>query len=412
MTSLNSSYYTAINTQHEKLGFDFFRPKDSSDPPTVLQVLPALNSGGVERGTLEISDAIIASGWRSVVVSKGGMLVDTLQKNGAKHLKINIGAKNPFAWPKSLRKLKRVISEYNVDIVHARSRMPAWICKYAAQQCGVPFITTFHGRYGDTNALKKIYNSIMIRGEFVIAISKFIADDIQSRYRIEDDTLKIIPRGADISLFNPDDASQKAANRLIKEWGVPDDTPVIMLPARLTRWKGHELLIEALSLIKDVRFFCVLVGDHDTKKNYRSELEKIIKFQGLTDKVKITGHCKEMVSAYKISDIVISASLAPEPFGRITVEAQAMGCLVVAADHGGARETIQHNRTGILVEPRNSEALADGIKKALEMQTEDRKSMGIAAREFVAGNFSRETMCYRTMSLYCQLLDLNPQLNS
>ena len=152
MTSSNCSYYTATNSQYENLGFDFFKPSKSSKTPTILQVLPALESGGVERGTLEVSEAIMASSWRSLVISKGGRLVEPLERQGAKHFEINIGSKNPFAWPKSFKKLKRVISEYNVDVVHARSRMPAWICKYGAQQCGVPFITTFHGRYRDTNA--------------------------------------------------------------------------------------------------------------------------------------------------------------------------------------------------------------------------------------------------------------------
>ena len=271
MTSSNCSYYTATNSQYENLGFDFFKPSKSSKTPTILQVLPALESGGVERGTLEISEAIMASSWRSLVISKGGRLVEPLERQGAKHFEINIGSKNPFAWPKSFKKLKRVISEYNVDVVHARSRMPAWICKYGAEQCGVPFITTFHGRYRDTNALKRIYNSIMVRGECVIAISKFLANDIQSRYGVSDDALKVIPRGADISLFNREIVSEETTNRLIKNWGVPDNTPVIMLPARLTRWKGHGLLINALSLIKDMPFFCILVGEYDTKTSYKSE---------------------------------------------------------------------------------------------------------------------------------------------
>ena len=412
MTSSNCSYYTATNSQYENLGFDFFKPSKSSKTPTILQVLPALESGGVERGTLEISEAIMASSWRSLVISKGGRLVEPLERQGAKHFEINIGSKNPFAWPKSFKKLKRVISEYNVDVVHARSRMPAWICKYGAEQCGVPFITTFHGRYRDTNALKRIYNSIMVRGECVIAISKFLANDIQSRYGVSDDALKVIPRGADISLFNREIVSEETTNRLIKNWGVPDNTPVIMLPARLTRWKGHGLLINALSLIKDMPFFCILVGEYDTKTSYKSELEALIKRKGLENRVKIAGHCEDMASAYKISEVVVSASLDPEPFGRIAVEAQAMGCVVVAADHGGTQETIKNNTTGILVNPRDDFALANGIKKALKMPPKDRKLMGLAAREFVSSNFSRDTMCYRTLSLYCQLLNINPQPNS
>ena len=405
MTSSICSYYTATNSQYENLGFDFFKPSKSSKTPTILQVLPALESGGVERGTLEISEAIMASSWRSLVISKGGRLVEALERQGAKHFEINIGSKNPFAWPKSFKKLKRVISEYNVDVVHARSRMPAWICKYGAQQCGVPFITTFHGRYRDTNALKRIYNSIMVRGECVIAISKFLANDIQSRYGVSDDALKVIPRGADISLFNREIVSEETTNRLIKNWGVPDNTPVIMLPARLTRWKGHGLLINALSLIKDMPFFCILVGEYDTKTSYKSELEALIKRRGLENRVKITGHCEDMASAYKISEVVVSASLDPEPFGRIAVEAQAMEKPIIASNIGGSNETIINEKTGFLFEAGDANSLSKKIIQAITMDESSLKLMGKEGRKNVIKKFNVEKMCFSTYSEYKRLVN-------
>jgi len=409
VNTFTRSYYTAMNTQAENLGFDFFKPPKNSVPPTIMQILPSLNSGGVERGTIEMSEAIVSSGWNSVVVSDGGALVDKLTCNGAKHIKIPAGSKNPFDWYKSYKQLKTAISDNNVSLVHARSRMPAWVSLKAAKENKVPFVTTFHGRYPDTNFAKKLYNSVMVRGDRVIAISRYVADEILRRYDIRHEQLRIIPRGADLDAFNSESILHQQTEKLIQEWDIDTASPLIILPARITRWKGQELLIDALSQIKDMPFVCLLIGSYSEKQTFKSTLEALIRKKDLNSRVKIVGHCPDMAAAYKMADVVVSASLDPEPFGRVAVEAQAMGRILVAADHGGARETVLSNVTGVLVEPRDAGSLAKGIKKALTMSLDQQTKMSEAAIQHIKANFSRTAMCYRTISLYCEILGFSPK---
>ncbi len=388
--------------------FEAFRPASDGKAPTVMQVLPALRSGGVERGTVDVARALVAAGWNAVVVSSGGPMVRELDRAGAIHIELPIGAKNPLKWRANFDRLVNLAFEHNVDILHARSRMPAWITWLAARKRSMPFVTTFHGRYSDANPLKKIYNSVMSRGDRVIAISHYIAGEITRRYGVGGDRLRVIPRGVDLDLHDPDRVSAERMIKLTNEWRLPDGVPVVMLPARVTRWKGHELLIDALAKLGDQPFHCLIVGSYEGKEAYKASLESRIAKRGLTPYMHLVGNCNDMPAAYKLADVVVSASLDPEPFGRVIIEAQAMGRPVVASNHGGAAESIIDGETGWLVPPENADALADGIRKALGMTQEERERQSEAAISHARTHFSREDMCARTLAVYCEVLGLTP----
>jgi glycosyltransferase involved in cell wall biosynthesis len=272
----------------------------------------------------------------------------------------------------------------------------------------MPFVTTFHGRYGDSNPLKKLYNSVMGRGDRVIAISHYIAGEITRRYNIGSDRLRVIPRGVDLDLHDRDRVSAERMIKLANEWRLPDGVPVVMLPARVTRWKGHEVLIDALAELRDLSLHCLVVGTYEGKERYKTRLEARIDKLGLTPHVHLVGHCSDMPAAYKLADVVVSASLDPEPFGRVIIEAQAMGRPVVASNHGGAAESMIDGGTGWLVTPDDPKALAAGIRKALTMSDENRADMAEVAIHHARRNFSREDMCARTLAVYCEVLGLTP----
>ena len=405
---LDYSYYEALNAGDANLGLDFFKPSLNAKPPTIMQVLPSLNSGGVERGTLEISKALITAGWKSIVVSQGGSMVNQLKNEGGLHVELAVGSKNPINWFSSYRQLKDIILKYEVDLVHARSRMPAWLALNATKAVPTHFITTFHGRHNDTNRLKKFYNSVMTRGEKTIAISSYIASEIITRHQVNPKKLYIIPRGVDPYYFNQNTVSRERINKLKLHWGVPDNIPIIMLPGRVTRWKGHELLIKSLVRLHDLSFFCIFVGPYDDKKKFKTDLEHLIRKNNLVLKTKFVGDCADMAAAYKLSDIVISASLDPEPFGRTIIEAQAMGKIVLASKHGGAIESIVEGKTGWLFEPCNSIALSDRLRNALNIDDLERSTVSNNAEHHIRKNFSTEEMCARTLSVYTEVLGFNP----
>lgn len=389
--------------------FEAFRPAPDGKAPTVMQILPALRSGGVERGTVDVARALISAGWNAIVVSGGGPMVHELERAGATHITLPIGAKNPLKWRANFDRLVDLTFKNNVDILHARSRAPAWIGWRAARKRNLPFVTTFHGRYSDSNPLKKVYNAVMSRGDRVIAISHFIAEEITRRYGLGADRLRVIPRGVDLGLHDPDKVSAERMIKLTNEWRLPDGVPVVMLPGRVTRWKGQELLIDALAKLKDQSFHCLIVGDHKGKEAYKAKLEALIARHGLTPYVHLVGNCTDMPAAYKLADVVVSASLDPEPFGRVIIEAQAMGRPVVASNHGGAAESMLEGQTGWLVKPKDADALADGIREALNMSQEDRSRLSDVAIAHARTHFSREDMCARTLAVYCEVLGLTPQ---
>jgi glycosyltransferase involved in cell wall biosynthesis len=371
----------------------------------VLQVLPSLVTGGVERGTIDIAGALAEAGWTALVASAGGPMVRELDRIGVKHILLPLDSKNPVVMRANVGRLEKVIQAHGVDIVHARSRAPAWSAFYAAQRTGARFMTTFHGTYNTGwFGLKNRYNAIMARGERVIAISRFIAEHMQAVYRADPERIRVVHRGIDFLRFDPSRVSPERIIQLAQRWRLPDGYPVIMLPGRLTRWKGQTVLIDALAALgrRDVR--CLLVGSDQGRQSYSDELKRQIQERGLTDVVHIVGDCNDMPAAYMLSDVVVSASTDAEAFGRVIVEAQAMGRPVIATNHGAGHETVDEGRTGLLVPPGDVGALAEAIGRILAMHGDEREQLAQAAMHFAHTNFSRERMCARTLEVYGELL--------
>lgn len=376
----------------------------SSDGPVVLQVVPSLVTGGVERGTIEIAGAIVADGGTAIVASEGGPMENDLRRAGALHLKLPAASKNPLVMYRNIARLEQIITAYNVDIVHARSRAPAWSAKAACQRTGRHFITTFHAAYNFTNALKKRYNQVMADGERVIAISEFIAQHVRQHYNVDRARLRVIRRGTDIARFDPDRVSAERMIQLSTRWRLPDGVPLILMPGRLSRLKGQTLLLEALNQLSDIDYRCVMVGSDQGRGAYRRELEALIARYGLGSRASIMDECNDMPAAYMLSDVVVSASTDPEGFGRTIGEAQAMGRPVVASDHGGAREQIIAERTGFLFPSGDAAALAAGLRKALFLAPDVRARLHDAAVARVRAEFSKDLMCARTLGIYREVL--------
>ena len=368
---------------------------------TVLQVLPALKSGGVERGTLEIAEAIIAAGGKAVVASAGGPLVGKLEKLGAKHVTLPLDTKSPFGIWRNAGRLAQLIRREQVAIVHARSRGPAWSAMLAARRTNRPFITTYHATYNAESDLKRWYNSVMARGQRVIAISRFIADHIAERYPEATGRITIIPRGADLREFDPVLVAPERVAQLRQRWGLPADRPVVMLAARLSRWKGHAVLIEAMKRLPPGPI-AVLVGDGSARM--RNDLEAQIESEELEDRVRLVGHCHDMAAAYLLADVVVHASTDAEAFGRVVVEAQAMGRPVIAADRGGPRETVEDGVTGWLIKPGSRSDLAATLARVLGLSQAERTAIGLAARQAVEARYSLSRMQAATLAVYREVL--------
>ena len=372
--------------------------------PGVLQVLPALESGGVERGTLEIAEALIANGFRSYVASEGGALVSRLEGKGSHHFTLPMASKKPLTMLRNVKRLKKIINQYGIGLIHARSRAPAWSAYFAAKQCGIPYVTTFHGHYSLGGGLKKWYNSIMTRGDRVIAISDFTADHIQRTYHPENANLVTIHRGVDVDIFNPKQLHHERMIALTREWQLPDEGTIILAPGRITRWKGQSVLVEALAQLPDRDFLCIFLGDDSGHPQYRRELERKVLDLKLAGNVRFAGATLDMVSAYTLAHIVVVPSLRPEAFGRVPAEAGAMQRPVIATNHGGARETVIDGSTGWLVKPGSADALAKALHEAMHIDKELYDAMGKAAREHICTHFNKKTMCDKTLSVYRELL--------
>ncbi|MCQ2914769.1 MAG: glycosyltransferase family 4 protein [Alphaproteobacteria bacterium] len=376
--------------------------------PVILQILPRLDQGGVERGTIEMADALNKEGWISIVVSGGGRLVHELARHKTEHITLPVFSKNYFKMRKNAKELVKIIKEKNVDIIHARSRAPAWSAKWAAEEAGIPLVTTFHGAYNiGPIKLKRKYNAVMTSGVKTIAVSNFIKQHILSNYEVDENKIEVIHRGVDIDKFDIKKISQERLIALSQKWNLPDDLPIIMLPGRLTRWKGQLVLLNALAKMKHKNFRCLFVGSDQGRKGYLNEMLKKIKKLHLESVCQIVDHCSEMDVAYMLSDIVISASTDPEAFGRVVPEAQAMGKMVIASNHGGATETVKDGETGFLVPVGDEEALAKALDKIFDMSEEEKKKMSIAAVESVRKDFSKEKMCKKTIDVYKSILNLN-----
>ncbi len=378
--------------------------KVAGKSPVILQVLPELKSGGVERGTIEIAKAGVQLGYKMIVTSNGGNLVGQLENAGVKHIFLPLATKNPFTIIGNIKRIRNIIKEYNVNIVHARSRAPAWSAYFAAKKAKCRFITTFHGSYSYNNPLKKLYNSVMTKGEVVIAISNFIKEHVIKDYHVDAKKVKLIPRGVDLDQFTRDKVHKIRIINMAAHFSIELDVPVILLPGRFARWKGQSYLIDALSLIKDEKFVCILAGYDKKHQKYYKELEKQVKEKGLFHKVRMIGEIKDMPALYSLSDIVISSSVKPEAFGRVAIEGQAMEKMVVATNLGGSCETVIDGETGWLVKPNDVEGFAKTLKEVLNVGVNKRKEIITKARKNIEDNFSMESMVKRTFAVYKEVL--------
>ena len=383
------------------------RAADAKRRPTVLQILPALVAGGVERGTVDVAAALAAAGWRSLVASAGGPMARELERAGATHFTLPLASKNPFVMHANVGRLAALIRTHEVDIVHARSRAPAWSARAAAESAGVHFLTTFHNAYGGKSWLKRRYNSVMAGGELVIANSNFVADHAAAIYGIPRERLRVIHRGVDVARFDPEKISAERMARLAQEWRLLDGMPVVILPGRLSRWKGHFVLIEAMKRLNRPHVHTLIVGAGGGPK-YRAQLDGAIRRAGSNVTFRVLDECRDMPAAYMLADVVVSASTEPEGFGRVIVEAQAMGRPVVATSHGGAVETVVPGQTGWLVAPNDADALSGAIADALALDGPGRAQLAARAIAHVRANFTTAVMVARTIAVYQELLGAKP----
>jgi glycosyltransferase involved in cell wall biosynthesis len=376
-------------------------------PPRILQVLPALVTGGVERGTVDLAAALVQHGWGSYIASSGGPMAREAERAGSHLIELPLASKNPLVMRANVGRLAAVIAQHGIDIVHARSRAPAWSARPAAARAGVHFVTTFHNAYGAENSLKRRYNSVMGAGERVIAISQFVAAHAIETYGLDPARVRVVPRGVDTERFDPDRIKPERMIALARQWGLPDGLPVVMLPGRLTRWKGHEVLISALRRLGRRELRCLIVGGGGSR--YRTQLEAALRRDPPPCGVGFVEDCRDMAAAYMLADVVISASTNPEGFGRVVVEAQAMGRPVIATAHGGALETVRAGETGWLVPPGDPATLAAAIAEALDLTPEDRIALARRAAAHVRQNFTVERMTGQTIAIYEELLGIAPR---
>jgi glycosyltransferase involved in cell wall biosynthesis len=368
----------------------------------VLQVLPALVSGGVERGTVEMTEAIVRAGGTALVASAGGPLVGAIERAGGEHVTLKLATRDPLNIWLNAGRLTRLVRHAGVQIIHARSRAPAWSARIAARRTGVAFITTYHGAYSENFPGKRRYNAVMASGDRVIAISQFIAARVLAQHRINPARLRLIPRGVDASVFDPDAVAGARIDRLARQWRLPDGAPVVMLPARLSRWKGQSVVLEAVARLARRDVCAVFVGDGPSREMRR--LEAQAQALGLNGRMRMVGRCDDMPAAFMLADVVVHASTAPEAFGRVVIEAQAMGRPVIAADLGGPRETVQNGATGWLVPPGDAGILAEGIAHVLDLPQADRQALGQRARAAVLAHYTTAAMQDATLAVYRELL--------
>lgn len=376
--------------------------------PTILQVLPALKSGGVENTTLEIARAIVEAGGISLVASAPGPLVEKLEACGAKHIPLPLESRSPFTIYRNIKRLAHVIRTHKVDLVHARSRAPAWSAYGASLETHTPFMTTYHAPYGGTSLFKRLYNSVMARGQRVIAISQFIGEHIISRYQglgwFDAQKIRLVHEGIDLERFHQ--ASKARMDALRAQWNIDDHSRVIILPGRLTRWKGQAVMIEALAHLKASNVVCVIVGSDQGRTAYRQELVDLAERLNVSPQLRLVDHCADMPAAFGLATLMVSASTDPEGFGLVMAEAQAMGLPVVATRHGAALEVVLEDQTGWFVTPGDAKELASTLDRALTLPSQTLRAMGDAGRAHVVATFSKELMYQKTLGIYAELLEV------
>lgn len=371
---------------------------------TVLQVLPSLVTGGVERGTIEITQAIVEAGGSALVASAGGRLVAAIERAGGRHITLPLMRKDPYSIWRNAALLATIIRAERVDIVHARSRAPAWSAWLACRRTGTHFVTTWHGTYSEGLPFKRRYNSVMAQGERVIVASRFIARLVGERHGVDPARVRLIPRGVDSAVFDPGAVSGERVMRLLRSWRIPEHAPVVMLPGRLTEWKGQGVLLEAIARMGRRDVYCVLVGAEQGRPRFSERLVARAAELGVSERIRLAGECDDMPAALLAADIVVHASTQPEAFGRVVVEAQALGRPVIAADLGGPAETVEHGVTGWLLPPRDSAMLAEAVEAVLALPRETLATVGAQARAAVLERYTVAAMQAATLQVYREVV--------
>ena len=378
----------------------------------VLQVIPKLGYGGAETGCYDIAHYLPENNCGSYIVTSGGDLLKFVDKKKVKIIKLPVHSKNPLIIFINFLALIFIILINNISIVHARSRAPAWSCLIAAKITGRKFVTTFHGTYNFNSKIKKFYNSVMVRSDLIIAGSNFIFSHIKenyTKYLNAKKKLLVIFRGINVDYFDPTTKLDSDEKKLLKKWEIEKDKKIILLPGRLTGWKGQEVFIEAINLVNIElgyeAFYAVILGSDQGRDLYKKKLIRLTEQYRLINQVKFIDHCKDMALAYKVSDIVVSASIEPEAFGRVAVEAQSMEKPIIASNIGGSNETVIDEKTGFLFESNNAKSLSQKILKILSMDEASLNSIGREGRKNIIQKFNVEKMCFSTYSEYKRILN-------
>ena len=378
----------------------------------VLQVIPRLGYGGAETGCYDLAHYLHEQDCKSYIVTSGGELIKYIDKKKVKLIKLPVQSKNPLLILINSIALTLLILFLNISIVHARSRAPAWSCYIATKITRRKFVTTFHGTYNFKNSIKKFYNSIMVKSDVLIAGSNFIFSHISENYQKFLNSKKkflVIFRGINTEYFDSDAIKKKDIDKLKATWKIEDNKKIILLPGRLTAWKGQEMFIEAINLFKqsnpELDFVAVILGDDQGRTVFRKKLERLVEQFNLTQNIKFVDNCNVMPVAYYISDVIVSSSIEPEAFGRVSVEAQAMKKPIIASNIGGSKETVIDNKTGLLFENGNPKSLCDKLNEIIKLDTLTLDLMGREGRKNVINRFNIEKMCLNTYSEYKKLVN-------
>ena len=378
----------------------------------VLQVIPKLGYGGAETGCYDLAHYLPENGCESFIVTSGGELTKFINKEKVRLIKLPVHSKNPLIILFNTIALIFIILFNNISIVHARSRAPAWSCFFATRLTRKKFVTTFHGTYNFHSKIKRFYNSVMVKSNLVIAGSNFIFSHIKSNYSDYLDKKKkllVIFRGINVDYFDPTTKTEAEEKQLLKSWGIEENKKIILLPGRLTSWKGQELFLEAINLVNIQlgyeAFYAVILGSDQGRDLFKKKLIRMSEQFRITKQVKFINHCKDMALAYKVSDLVVSSSIEPEAFGRVAVEAQSMEKVIIASNIGGSNETIIDEKTGYLFESGNANSLSEKILKLLNLDETTLKIFGIEGRKNIVSKFNVEKMCFSTYSEYKKLMN-------
>lgn len=382
--------------------------------PTILQIIPRLDTGGAELATIEITDAVVRAGGRAIVVSEGGRMAERITGAGGELVTFDAGTKSPLAMWRNAGRLAAIIAREGVDLVHARSRAPAWSALRAARHTGKPFVTTYHGAYAEKDPLKRFYNSVMARGDVVIANSQWTADLIRARYGTPAERIAVVPRGVDLEKFDAERIAPKRIAALRVSWGIAEGQRIVLHAARLTAWKGQSLLIDALARLGQHsdggNAVVVMAGDAQGRTGYVAELHERARAAGIEARVRLVGHVDDIAAAYAAAHVTVVASVEPEAFGRAAAEALAVGCPVITTALGAppeivlAEPAVEAGRiTGWVVAP-EAEAMAKAIEIALSLSPEARAGMGQRAAADMRSRFTLDAMKRQTLAVYDRLL--------